>query len=81
MATLESYRIKPSMDDGSVIIRKAGKEHLCHGGHNGERHVRCTDPIKAGTTYVEYVGEVAPFQSGYRYHLACAAQQGLLEKL
>ena len=38
----------------------------------------CTEPIRAGSTYVEYTGESAAFQSGHRYHMACAAEQGLI---
>lgn len=84
MTTIErevNYRINPKMDDGSVIIRKARKYHRCQGGHNGECNVACHEPIKPGSPYVEYVGESAPFHSGHRYHPACAAEQGLLEKL
>lgn len=78
---LVNYRINPKMDDGSVVIRRARKNHICHGGHNGERQVHCPDPIRSGTNYVEYYGESYAYQSGARYHPQCAEQQGLVERL
>lgn len=70
--------INPIMDEGSVMIRRARKEHQCSGGHDGSVRVPCADPIRVGDSYVEYTGESHPFQSGRRYHPACALQQGLL---
>ena len=78
---LVNYRITPSMDDGSVIVRRARTTHHCSGGHDGEKRTRCDCPITAGMVYVEYIGESHPFENGARYHVKCAAQQGLVEPL
>ena len=77
---LVNYRVNPEMAE-HIHVHRAAKQHICHGGHNGERHVHCPDPIAAGTVYVEYTGESIPFQSGKRYHVACAEQQGLVQHL
>lgn len=58
--------------------RTARKAHRCDGGHDGQKRVPCNVPIASGTRYVEYLGEAPMYSSGYRYHLECAAQQGLL---
>ena len=62
----------------NTIFRKARKPHRCYGGHDGTRRTRCGELIQAGAEYVEYVGEVPLWQSGYRYHHECARQQGLI---
>lgn len=78
---LVNYRITPSMDDGSVIVRRARSAHRCWGGHDGQRRTRCDAPIIKGMVYIEYIGETTAFQSGQRYHVKCAVQQGLVEPL
>jgi hypothetical protein len=78
---LVNYRIAPAMNDGSVIVRRARTAHHCSGGHDGKKPTFCDLPIAKGIVYVEYVGEAHPFQSGSRYHIGCAAQQGLLEQI
>lgn len=64
----------------NTYFRKARKQHHCWGGHNGTKNTRCNEPIAPGSTYIEYVGEVPCFQSGYRYHYECARQQGLIRR-
>lgn len=78
---LVNYRITPSMDDGSVIVRLARKAHQCHGGHDGQRRTACTRPIPAHSIYIEYIGETPYYESGHRYHVEYAAEQGLVERL
>lgn len=80
-APLSNYRITPGMNDGSVIVRCARKCHACDGGHDGERRTLCHELIEKGQTYIEYVGESHPFQAGSRYHLKCAREQGLIERV
>lgn len=75
---LPGYKINPSMDDGSVIIRRARKDWRCQGGHNGIKRTRCDEPIPKNTLYIEYIGETPLYESGTRYHPTCAQQQGLL---
>jgi hypothetical protein len=70
---LVNYRITPSMNDGSVIVRKARKEHRCS-GHNGQERTSCLRPIPVGSIYIEYLGESAAYESGARYHIECAAE-------
>ena len=65
----------------NTIFRTARKEHRCHGGHDGQRRTKCDEPIQRGQQYVEYVGEVPLWQSGYRYHHVCAEQQGLVRRV
>lgn len=71
---------KPTWDDGNIIIRRARKEHRCHGGYDKSAQQRtvCATPILRGSTYVEYTGESAAFSSGRHYHMRCAAEQGLI---
>jgi hypothetical protein len=76
---LVNYRIAPSMDDGGVIVRRARKDWMCFGGHDGMKRTKCGKIIRKGDTYVEYVGETDAYSSGARYHVVCAQQQGLLE--
>lgn len=64
----------------NTIFRKARKQHRCCGGHDGQRRTKCEEPIRQGDQYVEYVGEVPLWQSGYRYHHVCAEQQGLIRR-
>lgn len=78
---LVNARITPSMDDGSVIVRLARKQHHCAGGHDGKQRTPCHVPIHPHTIYIEYLGESYAYESGARYHLTCAAQQGLIEFL
>jgi len=78
---LVNYRITPKMDDGSVVIRRSRGVHHCFGGHDGERRTHCDAPITKGMVYIEYLGESPAFQSGARYHVKCAVQQGLVEPL
>ena len=78
MNTLHDWDINSAMDDGSVIVRIARKEHRCDGGHNGQTRTKCDKPIAPHSVYIEYTGESSPFTSGYRYHVYCAVQQGLL---
>lgn len=54
------------------IVRTARKEHRCS---RGAKCLEARRPIRAGERYVEYVGEVALYQSGYRYHIACAEEE------
>ena len=63
-------------------FRCARKEWSCWGGYDNKarKHTKCDVPIKRGEIYVEYCGEVAAFQSGKRYHLSCAVQQGLIAR-
>lgn len=62
----------------NTYFRTARKEHRCWGGHDGTKRTRCDQPIERGSRYVEYVGEVPLYHSGYRYHYECALQQGLI---
>lgn len=64
--------------DGAVVVRTARKSHHCTGGHDGTQHIPCAEPILTGSLYIEHLGECGPYSTGERYHLACAAQQGLL---
>lgn len=64
----------------NTIFRTARKAHRCNGGHDGTTRTRCDKPIAKGEQYVEYVGEVPLWQSGYRYHHVCAEQQGLIRR-
>lgn len=57
--------------DGT-FLRTARKEHRCA--------ARCGRPILPGERYAEYVGEVATYQSGSRYHLGQCADSQLEEK-
>lgn len=79
---LVNFRIAPAMDNGSVIVRRARTAWECAGGHDGKQHTKCTrGPIWANTVYVEYTGETSPYGSGVRYHVECAAEQGLVERI
>lgn len=81
---LVNHRINPIMDDGSVMVRRARKQHTCWGGHaKGVGRVRCQfgGVIAPKTVYIEYCGESPLYQSGHRYHVECAAEQGLTEPL
>jgi len=79
---LVNFRIATAMDNGSVIVRRAAKDWMCWGGHDGTKRTKCRfGQIVKGQVYVEYVGEVPAFTSGARYHPECAAQQGLLERI
>lgn len=70
--------IKPDFKD-SVVLRIARKEHHCCGGHDGQQRTRCQEPILPGERYAEYYGASPAYQSGDRYHLLCASEQGLIE--
>lgn len=78
--TIGPYRIAEDFQDGTVILRVARKKWHCHGGHDGRKRLKCELPINPGSDYVEYVGETYLYQSGQRYHIKCAAQQGLLRQ-
>lgn len=73
------YRINPEMAF-ATFIRRAHKSHHCCGGHDGTKRTSCNSPIECGEQYVEYCGESGPYQSGKRYHMECAEQQGLVVK-
>lgn len=66
---------RPRYIDGT-FVRTARKEHGCDGnGAAGEYRAHaegCARKIAKGERYVEYVGEVAAFQSGSRHTVACA---------
>jgi len=79
--TTDQFPYALTFTDGCTIVRKARKQHHCSGGHNGETRLACHKPILKGDTYIEYLGESPAFQSGYRYHVECALQQGLLQKV
>jgi hypothetical protein len=72
-------RIEILINDGSVLLRTARKQHFCSGGHDGTRHIHCNTPIEPRETYIEYTGETTPYHSGKRFHLECAQQQGLIK--
>lgn len=74
-----NYQLTDGMLD--CKIRTARKEHRCRGGYDpvNRRYVKCFDPICKGEQYVEYFGFSAPYESGERYHMRCAAQQNLVE--
>jgi len=76
----QQVRVTPLFDDGSVIFRRARKDHRCDGGHDGKQRTACTLPIRKGDSYIEYLGESPAFASGNRYHYLCAMQQGLIEE-
>lgn len=79
---LVNFRIAPTMDSESVIVRRAAKDWMCWGGHDGTQRTKCRfGQISKGQVYVEYIGEVPAFTSGARYHPECAAEQGLLERI
>lgn len=69
------------MNDGSVIVRMARRAHQCHGGHDGKQRRACHVPILPNTIYIEYIGETPGYQSGARYHVDCAVEQGLVERI
>jgi len=72
--------IRPTLIDG-VVIRRARKAHHCNGDYDrcGKRRVRCAGgEIRRGELYVEWLGESGVYQSGARYHLGCAVNQGLV---
>lgn len=75
-----NYRIKAEMV-GSAFIRVARIAHHCNGGHDGVQRTKCTKSITKSEQYVEFVGESHPYESGKRYHMACAEQQGIVERL
>lgn len=64
--------------DPCNIVRRARREWSCEcechgrGGQRAEPHEGCTQTIPAGTQYVEYVGEAAAYQSGWRLCGTCA---------
>lgn len=76
VSVLAELTINPECDQSK--LRTGRKTHHCHGMHNGERRIKCDDPIVAGAQYLEYFGESAPYESGQRYHIYCALSQGLL---
>jgi hypothetical protein len=78
MNTLNDYDIAPIFSGDEVIVRIARKDHRCSGGHDGHQRTNCGKPIGNGSVYIEYLGESAAYESGYRYHVDCALQQGLL---
>jgi len=79
MVEAPGFTVNPNMAD-CTFIRVARKRHVCCGGHDGDRRTACDKLIYPGDVYVEYCGESEPFHSGHRYHLECAAQQGILKQ-
>lgn len=74
------YLCTTMFDDGHLFVRLARKPHHCNGGYDrADRHrTACHKLIEPGELYIEYTGESVPFMSGLRYHVACAAEQGLI---
>ena len=64
-----------------ALVRTARLTHHCCGGYDqsAQQRIPCNDKILKGERYIEYVGESAVYQSGKRYHLLCALQQGLID--
>jgi hypothetical protein len=48
-------------------------------GTFGTRWVRCLAALPKGSTYVEWLGDSAPYEAGARYCFRCAQAEGLLE--
>lgn len=60
-----------------AIERIARREWRCtttSGNNAPDRSDLCTGLITSGDAYIEYVGEVAPYQTGTRYCLACGVK-------
>jgi len=60
------------------IIRTARKPWRCDGDGAAKSHRKhsefCCHTIQAHERYVEYVGEAAPYESGYRVCWDCAQE-------
>lgn len=68
---------------GETFVRRARCEHGCRGRFYDANGCalpgeRCREPIRVGDLHIEYVGEAAAYQSGERYHVACAVREGLV---
>lgn len=64
-------------DGGSLVLRRARKEHRCAGSRGGGRHAEgCPGVIPAGTLYVECYWSTPAYQSGDRFTEPCALALG-----
>lgn len=72
------YSIGSGVDDEDVTVRRARTWHRCDGGYynDSNEHRNCTQVIAAGTVYLAVRGKT----HGYKHHLDCAVERGLLEK-
>lgn len=66
--------------DPGLVVRTARKPWRCicadpvrrSGSPNPNFRPECEGDIPVGTVHVEYLGEVAGYESGYRYCATCA---------
>lgn len=79
---------------GEMVIRRARKQHRCRTMGSYSRHERerlrgwdggpvpaeHSGTIAVGESYVEYLGESPPYESGVRYCYACSVAAGLIAK-
>lgn len=72
------YTVSPDYDNNEVMVRRAYKPHRCDGGWNKiwNEVRKCYVPIESGAIYVTTQGK----SYGYKHHLDCAVERGLLEK-
>jgi hypothetical protein len=65
-----------------TFARQSRAAHHCNGRlYSGDTAIAgsgCQTWIAAGTIYVEFVGEAPAYQTGKRFHVACAEREGLL---
>lgn len=72
-----AYTVTPEYE-GEISVHRARTWHRCDGGYykNTDEHRPCVPVIAKGSIYIALKGKT----KGYKHHLECAVERGLLER-